>query len=210
MTRVALATRAQVIRAANFQTNDEAGGEDVIDDAIKEAEMEALNVFGDPVRKSTFIIENSQTKYEFQVDKKQVYRVDLVIIRDDNNNRITYTADSTASETSLTYVEDLEYNTITFAQATINAYDGNRVEVHYVPYAINTLVRLKAAIYLLDHSGVTNAEDGTPTLRTRLMEQCDRIEKAIQEWKVVGSEDEKNYDPTYGDYIPQRRFYTYD
>jgi len=209
LTRTALATRAQVIRAANFQTNDEAGGEDVIDDAIKEAEMEVLGDYGDPIRNATFFIMNSQLKYEFRPDKSQVYRVDLLFIRDDDNDRIDYTADTTASESSKTYVQDLEFNTVTFAQDTVNAMDGNRVQVQYVPYAMHTLVRLKAAIYLLDRSNITNAESNTPTLQSRLQSQIDKIEVAIQEWKIVGSEDEKNYDPTYGENIPQRRFITY-
>jgi len=197
------------LRVGKFNSADEAGGSDAVNDAIDEAMIEVTNDYGDPTKRSTFIVDSTQSKYEFRVDNKKTYRVDLVIIRDDNNNRITYTAASTASESSQTYVQDLEFNTITFSSATIAARNGLRVEVQYVPNEFHHLCASKGALYLLDRTNTQNSEEGTPTLGLRLLQRIQRIEGAIQPFIGVGSEDNKHYDPTRGEDIPQRRFRTY-
>jgi len=127
---------------------------------------------------------------------------------DDNNNRIEY-SDGTASETSKEYTKDLDFNTITFHADTVSTYDGNRVIIDYIPNSIHWLARLKAALYLIDKTAVTNAEENAPSIGLRILQRIKRIEEAIKRPIAVGSEDEKYYDPTLGENIPQRRFRTY-
>ena len=56
---------------------------------------------------------------------------------------------------------------------------------------------------------MTNADADTPTKGLRILQRIQRMEKAVQAAIVVGSEDNKIYDPTIGEVIPQRRFRTY-
>ena len=197
------------MQTAKFNNSDDAGGDDVVTEAIDEAMIEITNDYGEPAKKSIFTIDSTQARYEFRVDKKKTFRIDLVIIRDNNNNRITYTAADTASESGRMYEEDLEFNTITFALATLSARNGLRVEVHYLPNEFHHLCRTKAALFLQDQTNVQNADEGTPSLGLRLLQRIKRIEGAIQPFQASGSEDNKFYDPTLGEVIPQRRFWTY-
>ena len=212
MTRTALCTIAQVLQTTGFNQEDEVGGQEVVDEAIEEAEAEVAGDFGDPIRKINFMIKNTETKYEFRVDNKETYRIDLVIIRKNDHSRRVYTevaSGASPSEADQTYSKDFEFNTLTFASATINAWNGMRVEVSYIPAGFHHLVRLKAALSLIDRTNVMNAEEGMPAIAIRLMSRIKRLEKALTDLVVVGSEDEINYDPTLGETIPQRRFVTY-
>jgi len=191
---------------------DEVGGSDVVDEAIDEAEAEVTNDFGDPQQRSTFLVDSAQTKYEFRIDNKKTYRIDRVIIREGDNSRRVYTEAASGvgpSETVLTYTWDNEFNTITFSSATISAWAGMRTEVQYVPFEIHHLVRLKGALFLIDNSNMVNSEENTPAIAIRLMNRINRLTKAVSLFQASGSEDNINYDPTYGEYIPQRRFSTY-
>lgn len=208
MTRTAVCTAEQVLQTAGFSSQDEVGGSAVVTEAIEEAETEVSNAYGNPAKKSTFILDSTVTRYEFRVDDKKTYRVDRVILRDDNNNRITYTA-GTASQTGLQYTEDLEFNTITFHADTVSTWNGRRIEVDYVPIEVHHLTRLKAALFLIENSSAINAGDSTPARVTRLLDRIKRIEDAIMPFIAVGSEDNKIFDPTYGEVIPQRRFWVY-
>jgi len=208
LARVTWCSRAEAIQTAKFDSVDDIGGNDVVDEAIEEAQSEVSGDYGDPPKKSTFVLDSTQARYEFRTDNKKVFRVDRVIIRDDNNNRITYTS-GTASEANLEYTEDLEFNTITFHSSTVGTYDGDRVEVHYIPSEIHHMVRCKAALHILDRVNVFNAEENTPTLGLRLLQRITRLENTYSETFAVGSEDEITYDVTSGDVIPQRRFWTY-
>ena len=164
--------------------------------------------YGDPSRRSTFTLINTQTKYEFRIDKKKTYVIEKVYILDSNNNRVEYTA-GTASETNKEFTQDLDFNSITFHSSTISNYDGLRVIIDYIPNAIHWMVRLKAALTILDRTNVTNAEENTPTLGLRILQRVGRLEMAFNTEMAVGSEDEINYDPTWGENVPQRRFRTY-
>jgi len=184
-------------------------GSDVVDEAIDEALIEVTNDYGDPPKKSTFFLMSNQYQYEYAIDNKKTYAIERVFIRDDENDRMEYTEDETPSESSKTYSQSAEFNTITFSSDTISTWAGRRVEVHYVPQSIHHLVRTKAALFLLDRVNVANAEENTPSLGLRLVQRIGRIEESLKPFMVVGSEDEINYDPTYGDVIPQRRFRIY-
>lgn len=190
-------------------TADELGGSEVVDDAIDEADSEVLNDYGDPSKKSTFWIDNNQTKYEFRVDLKKVFRIDRVFIRDDDNNRVEYTSDSTASESTKKYVKDLEFNTITFASDTISARAGNRVEVHFVPNEIHLMAVSKAALYILDRADTVNSGETSSNLGLRLLQRVTRLENSIMLDQATGSTNNIHFDPTFGDVIPQRRFRTF-
>lgn len=206
MSRTALCTQEQVLQTAKFDTVEEVGGSDIVTEAISEADSEVLNEYGDPPKRSNFVLDSSQEVYEFRVDKKETYRIDKVYIIDDDRNRIEYIA-GTASETNKEYTEDLEFNKITFHADTIGTYSGNMVIIDYVPINIHILARTKAALFLQDQANVTNANEDTPTLGLRLLQRIKRLESSIG--IAVGSEDEKNFNPTIGDTIPQRRFWTY-
>jgi len=203
-----LTTSELVLRAAKFNSADEVGGDDYVNDAIDEATEEVTNDFR-PTFRSYFFIDSTQTKYEFRKDIRSVYRIDKVYIRDNNNNRIEYTS-GTASESNLEYTEDLVENTITFASATVTARSGFRVEVLYVPNSIHKLVTLKAALYLIELSSSVNAEDNLPMNMSRMMTRINRLTNAISVFTAEGSSNNANYDPTYGEYITQTRFYTYN
>ena len=209
MTRTSLCTVAEAINAAGFNNKEEAGGTSFVQSAIDEADEEIFGEFGDPPKMSTFSLDNTQLRYEFRNDNKQVYRIDKVIIRGDNNERIVYTA-GTASESALEYTEDLEFNTISFAQETVDAYSGRRVEVQYSPNTLHLLVVTRAALYLLEQSAVTNAQENAPSQLSRLRNRAKRLEQSIRPDMCIGSEDNKHYDETYGVVIPQRRFWTYN
>ncbi len=160
------------------------------------------------MKRSNFVLETGQIKYEFRNDNKEVYRLDTVLIRENDNTRRIYT-DGTASESNQEYTKDFEFNTIDFASATVSTWDGHRVEITYVPSAIHVLVRVKAALFLIDKTNVINAEEGMPAIAIRFMNRIKRLEKSMTDAAAVGSEDEKYYDETRGDTIPQRRFRTY-
>lgn len=164
--------------------------------------------YGDPPKRSTFSLDSEQQNYEFRVDQQKVYAIEKVYIIDGNNNQRVYT-DGTASESNQEYTKDLDVNKITFAATTVSTYSGMRVVVEFIPNNIHWLARLKAALYLIDEMNITNAEENTPTLGLRILQRIQRIEAAIQEEKAVGSSNQYNYDPTYGEEIPQRRFWIY-
>lgn len=208
MARVALATQAQVVQTAKLNTVDDAGGSNVVDEAIDEASTEVTDDYGDPSKRSTFVLDNTQARYEFRADNKKAFRIDRVFIRDSNNNRINYTA-GTASEANKEYTEDLEFNTISFASDTLNAFNGNRVEVHYVMNAIHQLVRNKAALFLLESTNVTNATENTPVTIQRIMARITRLQNGIAIHQAQGSSNNLHFDPTFGEVIPQTRFWTF-
>jgi len=216
MTRTALCTSAQALRTAKVDEAEEVGGDDAVSDAIEEAREEVLDDYGDPPKRSTFIIDSSQTKYEFQVNKKKVYAIEKVYIINGNNERTEYTDGDEAgsppgcvtSETNKKYCKDLDFNSITFHSDTISANSGYRVIVDYIPNAIHWLARLKAALYLIDNMNVTNAEENTPTKGLRILQRINRIENGLIETNAVGSEDEKIFETTYGELIKQRTFHT--
>lgn len=205
MARSPLTTSAQVLQTARFNTADEVGGNDVVNEAIEEADIEVTSDYGDPAAISNFSILGTHTKYEFRNDNERVYRIDRVVIYDDNHDQVVYTAGTSASETSLKYVEDLEFNTITFHADTVAKWDGRVCVIHYLPYSIHLLARTKAALFLLDRSNVTNATDNTPTLGTRLFQRITRIEDSIRSELATGSMENIFYDPTYGVTIRQLR-----
>ena len=209
MTRTAVVTNKEVLQTAGFRSEEEVGGSDAVTAAIEEAESEVSNNFMNPYRKATFVLENTITRYEFRIDARKVYRIDNVIIRRDDNTRRVYTAAETASESSQNYVKDLEFNTITFASGTVSQFNGNRVEVDYVPIEIHWLTRLKAAMFLLDSTSVVNGEVDFPVITRRIFDRINRIQDAAAIPEAIGSEDEKFYDPTIGEIIPQRRFRTF-
>ena len=212
MTRIALCTVAQALQTAGYDHEDEVGGQDVVDSAIEEAESEIAGDWGDPIKKANFMIDSTQTKYEFRNDNKEVYRIDLMLIREDDHSRRIYTevaSEGDPSEDDQTYSKDFEFNTLTLSSETISTWDGKRVEIIYVPSAFHHLVRLKAALSLIDKTNVMNAEEGMPAIAIRLMSRVKRLETALTNAVAVGSEDEINYDPTLGETIPQRRFVTY-
>ena len=206
--RTPLCTNKQVIQTSRFNNEEEVGGSDIVDEAIEEAREEVLGDYGDPPKRSTFVLDSSQTNYEFRVDKQKTYSIEKVYILDNDNNRIEYT-DGTASETNKEYTKDLDFNKITFHSDTIATYNGNRVIIDYIPNYIHWLARLKAALYLIDSTNINNADENAPTPGLRILQRIQRIEKSIAETNAVGSSNEKNYDPTYGEVIPQRRFYTF-
>ena len=210
MTRTTLCTVAQVLQTAGYNHEDEVGGADVVNEFIEEAEAEVSGDWGDPIKNANFILDSNNTRYEFRNDNKETYRIDLILIREDDNDRRVYTEVASGddpSEASQTYSKDFEFNTITLASETVSARDGSRVEITYVPAAFHHLVRLKAALSLIDKTNVMNAEEGMPAIAIRLMSRVKRLEKALTDAVAVGSEDEINYDPTLGDTIPQRRFW---
>lgn len=55
---------------------------------------------------------------------------------------------------------------------------------------------------------MTNAEENAPATGLRIIQRIKRIEEGAMPF-AVGSTNEKDYDPTYGEVIPQRRFRTY-
>ncbi len=205
--RTALCTNAQVIQTSRFNNEEEVGGSDIVDEAVEEAREEVLGDYGDPPKRSTFVLDSSQTDYEFRVDKQKTYSIEKVYILDDNNRR-EYT-DGTASETNQEYTKDLDFNKITFHGDTVAAYSGNRIIIDYIPNYIHWLARLKAALYIIDSTNINNADENAPTPGLRIIQRIQRIEKAIAETIAIGSSNEKDYDPTYGEVIPQRRFWTY-
>lgn len=209
MVRVALATEAQVLQTAKKDNATEVGGSAIVTEAIDEAEEEVFENYGDPIRKSTFLLDSTQTEYEFNIDRRKTYRIDRVWVRLDDNSIRVYTEAVAASETLLNFSYDSDRNSITFHTDTINSYNGNRVEVHYVPNIFHQLVRNIAALHLLDADSLTNAEENTPTFGTRIFQRIKRLEAALTPSTAVGSEDEKYWDPTYGTVVPQRRFRTY-
>lgn len=209
MTRTAVCTNAQVLQTIGLNNEDEAGGTAVVTEAVEEAEIEVSGAWGDPVKKSTFVLDTDNTRYEFRNDDRKVFRVDRVIIREDDNTRRAYTGSSSASESSQNYIEDLEFNTVTFHADTVSTWDGYRVEIDYVPTFIHHLVRLKAALFLIDKTNVINAEENMPAVAIRLMNRIKRIEEANADAVAIGSTNAKDYDPTYGEVIKQRRFKTY-
>jgi len=152
-------------------------------------------------------LDSTQTKYEFRSDDKKTFRIDRVIIRENDNTRRTYIS-GTASEDDQEYTEDFEHNTITLHSDTISAWDGHRVEVDYVPTYIHWLIRLKAVLSLMENTNSVNADDQTPTGVTRILNRIERIEKGVTPL-AVGSTNEENFDITSGEIIPQRRFRTY-
>lgn len=185
----------------------------MVDEAIEEAEAEISDNYEDPIKRSNFVLDNTQEIYEFRVDKKKTYRIDQVLIRDDNNDRRIYTEASTGdnpSEANQTYTKDFEFNTLTFSSETVNAWNGNRCEIDYVPIQHHHLTRLKAALFLLDNSAITNTSEDTPTIIIRLMNRIKRLESAMNPYRSFGSTNEKFYNPTIGKTIPQRRFWTYN
>ena len=103
----------------------------------------------------------------------------------------------------------MDFNKITFHADTVSTYDGLRVIVDYIPNNIHWLARLKAVLYLLDQANIDNAEENAPAPGLRILQRIKRIEEASTEENAIGSSNEKNYDPTIGDVIPQRRFRTY-
>ena len=64
-------------------------------------------------------------------------------------------------------------------------------------------------MYIIDHTNINTADESAPTPGLRILQRIKRIEDAIAETNAIGSSNEKNYDPTYGEVIPQRRFWTY-
>jgi len=208
MTRVALCTQAQVIQTANFSSIDDVGGKDVVTEAIDEADIEVFEDYGDPLKRTTFSLDSDQADYEFWMDNTKTYRIDHVYIIDGDNNRTEYT-DGTASEDDKEYTKDLEFNKITFHADTIAAYSGDRVMVEFVPDVFHILARTKAALFLQDKSNVVNANEDTPSLALRFIQRIKRIEDGIKVNVAFGSGNERFYDPTYGEVIPQRRFFTY-
>jgi len=212
MTRTTLCTAAQVLQTAGYNNIDEVGGSEIVDEFIEEAEGEVSGDWGDPIKKSNFILDGTQTKYEFRNDNKKTYRIDLMLIREDDNSRRVYTevaSGDSPSEADQTYSKDFEFNTITFASETVNTWNGSRVEITYLPSAFHHLVRLKAALSTIDKTNVMNAEEGMPAIAIRLMSRVKRLEKSQSDAVAVGSEDEKCYDETLGETIPQIRFRTY-
>ena len=207
--RTLLCTNAQAIQTARFNNEEEVGGSDIVDEALEEAREEVLGDYGDPPKRSTFFLDSSQTNYEFKVDKQKTHSIEKVYRLDNNNNRIEYTdgGDNGVSESSKYYVKDLDFNKISFHTDTVSG--GNRVIIDYIPNYIHWLARLKAALYIIDSTNVTNAAENAPTPGLRVLQRIQRIENAIAETNAVGSSNEKNYDPTYGELIPQRRFNTY-
>lgn len=169
-------------------------------------------MWGDPKRKINFIIQSPNTRYEYRVDNKKTYRLDQVLIIENDNSRRTYTeADSgdDPSEDDQTYTWDSEFNTLTFSAATISAWDGNMVIINYVPNEFHHLVRLKAALSILDATVITNTTEDTPALAIRFMTRIKRLENASAAPVAIGSTNERFYDPTLGENVPQRRFVTY-
>ena len=209
MTRVALATEAQVLQTAKKDGVSEVGGSAVVTEAIDEAEEEVFEDFGDQIRKSTFFLDSTQVEYEFKIDRRKTFRIDRVWVRLDDNSIRVYTEGDTASESTQVFTHNTDRNTITFHSDTVSTYDARRVEVHHVPNIFHQLVRNKAALHLLDSDSLTNSEENTPTLGTRIFQRIQRLEKSLTPTAAVGSEDEINYDPTFGEVVPQRRFRTY-
>ncbi len=207
MTRTVLATSAQVLREAKINSEDEVGGSEVVDDAIEEAREEVTGDFGDPQRRSNFTLDSNQTEYEFSVDKKLTFSVEKVYIIQDDLSRREYTS-GTASEANQKYTLDKDFNKITFAADTISTFNGNRVIVDWIPNWIHLLVRLKAALGLIDRDAITNADENSPAPGLRILQRIQRLEKAVTVPGVAGSEDNIVYDPTFGEVIPQRRFRT--
>ncbi|MHA1912432.1 MAG: hypothetical protein ACTSYA_12145 [Candidatus Kariarchaeaceae archaeon] len=158
-------------------------------------------------------MDSSQENYEFRTNNEKTYAIQRVFIYNDNHERVEYSEAApgdSPSESSKTYTKDFEFNKITFATATAQERSGQRVVVDYVPTSIHQLVKTKAAMFLIEQSAVTNADEDQPAPTGRLRRRAERIEKAITEERVVGSEDEKFYDPTFGEVIVQRRFRTFN
>jgi len=212
MTRTALATNAQVLQTARFNSEDEVGGSEFVDEAVDEAEAEVGSTWGDTNKRARFTLLSTYATYEFRNSNIKTYRIDTVLIREEDNDRRVYTkavSPAVASESAQTYTWDDEFNTITFAAATISAWDGYLCEIVYVPVQIHHLVRLKAALSLLDASSLKNADESMPVQSIRLMSRIKRLEKAMVSPTAEGSSNNANYNPTDGDLIPQRRFNTY-
>jgi len=213
MTRSALCTIAQVLQTAGYNQEDEVGGKEVVDEMIEEAEGEVSGEWGDPIKRINFnFLDSSQLIYEFRNDNTKTYRIDLVLIREDDNTRRVYTevADGDSpSEADRTYSKDFEFNTITFSSETLAAWNGRYVELTYVPAGFHHLARLKAALSIIDKTNVMNAEEGMPAIAIRLMSRVKRLEQALTKGIAVGSEDEINFDITRGETIRQRRFLTH-
>ena len=207
MARTTLATNAQVLQTASFNSDDEVGGEDVVDEAISEAEAEVSGNYSEPIKRATFTLVSLQTKYEYRNDNEQIYRIDQVFVIDSNNNRIEYT-NGTASEVNHQFTLDTEFNTVTFHSDTISTYDGMRVLVNYVMLAHHQLVKLKAALSLIDTSNLVNGEENMPAIAIRLMGRIKRIENSLTPFSE-GSTNNSFYDGTRGEVIPQRRFHTF-
>ena len=188
---------------------DAAGGEDVVEDAIDEAETVVTDDWYDSKRSTFSIVDANTTKFEFRSNKKKTFRVDRVWIYNDDNTYVEYTDADTASEDNLNYVEDLEFNTITFHADTISAYNGKRVIVDWIPDALHQLIKCKAALIIKSEAVEFTDGDIIPSAIKSLLSRIKSIENSLSDLEAVGSNDEINYDPTYGDLIPQKRFIVY-
>ncbi|MCP3684475.1 MAG: hypothetical protein GY861_17560 [bacterium] len=208
MTRTALSTVAEVIQTCRYDNVSEAGGSDIVQEAIDWADETVYEDYDNPLNRSTFVLDSTETKYEYRNDNKKVYRIDQVYIVDSNNNRIAYT-EGTASEANKEFTWDSEFNTITFHADTISNYNGNRVLVNYTLQSIKILARTKAALFVIEQANTTNAEGGTPAILSRLRDRAKSMEASLAPCAAIGSTNEINYDETYGVYIPQKRFHTY-
>ena len=209
MDRTTIVTQAEVVRTLRVQTVDEAGGSDLVDDAIQYAEDLISEDFGDPMERSRFSLNSNNTIYEIRNDNKKIFRINTVLIRKNDNDRRVYTGTTTASELGLTYVFDNEFNTITFASETISAWNGRIVEVTYVPSSYYNLVKTHAALYLLETSNIVNGQEEAPTQLISLRHRVKILSEAMTTCEAVGSANERYYDPTLGKYIKQRRFTKY-
>lgn len=185
------------------------GGDDYVNEAIDEAESEVLEDWGNPLKKSTFwILESDTLKFEFRPNNKPTHRIDKVLIRDSSNSTQVYT-EGTPGETSHLYSKDFDDNSITFAQDTIDAHQGERVEVEYVPKPIHYLVRNKAALFILSRVNDINQGENTPIIIINILSRIKRLEAGLATTNAVGSNENIAYDPTYGEQIAQRRFKVY-
>lgn len=140
-----LATFDDVLRLARLQRGYDIGS-DLVYDAIRNATEEVYAMYGDPVKKTYFYLDNTTgvagVSYNFTGNLGPVYQVREVYVN---------SADLDVVPSSV-YTVNYGQGTMKFDTDFIGSYNGKYVYVHWIPSSINLLVKNMAALELLETS----------------------------------------------------------
>jgi len=215
MAKVRLTTKTETLRVAGLTTQySYESGSDILS-AIDDISADMRECYGDPVKKSSFMLNRNFTKYDFTGNKGRTYVILDVTIYNDIGQGVTGTYEKVLTEsgsadtsgsvpaTAGQYYPDLDESFVYLNSTDLSTYSGKRCDVEYVPFVLSRLCAIKSAIYVLETLDVAQSEATTMAKIERLEKRAAEFEKNYTPNKLFGSNEQANYDERVGDWINQ-------
>ncbi len=191
-----LADFNDVLRLARLNRGYDIGS-DVVYDAIRNATETVYAMYGDPIKKTSFLIDGETgvngLAYDFTGDRTPVYQVREVYVDSTDLDLVPNTS----------YEINYGQGAIKFTTDFVGSYNNKNIFVHWVPSSVNILIKNMAALELLEGELLLSGRNTSNPQVDRIKNTIGSIQDIIRPKGVFSPRLYDDIETGY-DYIPQK------